>query len=95
MPALLGWLVSIAGTLVGKVLLSLGITYFAYKGVDIAIGAAKANFFTGLGGLSPTTVGILGVMKVDVAVNMLFSALVGRMTLAGMTSGVVKRMVLK
>ena len=95
MPALLGWLIEIAGTLVGKVLLSLGISYLSYKGLDAVVGAAKAQFFSGLGGLSPTTVAIMGVMKIDVAVNMLCSALIGRLTLAGMTSGAMKKMVLK
>lgn len=95
MPALLGWLVEIAGTLVGHVLLSLGISYLSYKGLDAMVGAAKAQFFAGAGGLPSTALQIMGVMKIDVAVNMLCSALVGRLTLAGMTSGTLKKMVLK
>jgi hypothetical protein len=95
MPALLGWLIQICGTLVGKVLISLGISYVSYKGLDSMVGAAKAQFFTGLGGLSPTTVAIMGVMKIDVAVNMLCSALIGRLTIAGLTSGGLKKMVFK
>jgi Protein of unknown function (DUF2523) len=95
MPALLGWLIEICGTLVGQVLLSLGISYLSYEGLDSVITAAKDSFFTSIAGLSPTTVGMLGVLKVDVAVNMLCSALVARLTIAGMTSGKLKKMVLK
>jgi hypothetical protein len=95
MPALIGWLIEAAGTLVGQVLLALGISFLSYKGLDSMIGAAKSQFFTSVAGLSPTTVAMLGAMKVDVAVNMLCSALVGRLTVAGMTSGVLKKLVFK
>lgn len=95
MPALIGWLIQAAGTLVGRVLISLGISYLSYKGLDAMVTAAKDQFFQSLGGVSGTTVGLLGVLKVDVCVNMICSALVGRLTLAGMTSGAVKKMVLK
>lgn len=95
MPALLGWIIEVCGTLVGRVLIALGISYLSYKGLDAMVAAAKAEFFSSLGGLGGTTLGIMGVMKIDVAVNMLCSALVGRLTLAGMSSGVLKKMVLK
>lgn len=95
MPALLGWLIEIAGTLVGKVLLSLGISYLSYKGLDLMITAGKAQFMQNASALGPTVVGLLGVMKIDVAVNMLCSALIGRLTLSGLTGGSLKKMVLK
>ena len=95
MPALLGWLIEIAGTLVGHVLIALGINYVSYKGLDSMVIAGKSAFFAAVSGLSPTTVGLLGVMKVDVAVNMVCSAIVGRLTLAGLTSGALKKMVIK
>ncbi len=95
MPAVLGWLIEIAGTLVGKVLLSLGISYLSYKGLDAMVVAGKAQFMQSMGGLGATTVGLLGIMKVDVAVNMICSAIVGRLTLAGLTSGALKKMVIK
>jgi len=88
-------LVEICGTLVGRVLIALGISYVSYKGLDALVSGAKASFFSSLGGLSPTTVGIMGAMKIDVAVNMLCSALVGRLTLSGLTSSGLRKMVLK
>ena len=95
MPALIGWLIEACGTLVGQVLLALGISFLSYKGLDSMVGGAKAQFFASLAGLSPTTVGMLGAMKVDIAVNMLCSALVGRLTVVGMTSSGLKKMVFK
>lgn len=95
MGAVLGWLIAAAGTLVGKVLISLGITYFSYLSLDTMIGAAKTHFFASLGGLDPVTVGILGVLKVGQSVTMLCSALVGRLTLSGLTSSGLRKMVFK
>jgi hypothetical protein len=93
--ALLGALLSIIGSLVGKVLVSLGIGYVTYKGLDTAITYAKAQIFASLGGLSPVTLQVLGLLQVGTAINILISALVVRMTLKGMTSGAVKAMTLK
>ena len=95
MGAVLGWLIAAAGTLVGKVLISLGITYFSYKGLDAMIGSAKDHFFASIGALDPVTVGILGVLKVGQAVTMVCSALVGRLTLSGLTSSGLRKMVFK
>jgi hypothetical protein len=95
MPALLGWLVSICGTLVGRVLIGLGITYLSYTGIDAGINAAKAEFFSNATGLGGSVTGLMGILKIDVCVSMLCSALIGRLTFQGMTSGVMKHMVIK
>ena len=95
MPSLLRWLISVAGTLAGLLLLSLGITYFSYVGLDGMVSAAKAHFFASIAALDPVTVGILGVMKVGQAVTMVCSALVGRLTLSGLTSTGLRKMVFK
>lgn len=95
MPAILGWLVEICGTLVGHVLIALGISYFSYKGLDLMLVAAKTQFFGTVGGLGSTVVGLMGLCKLDVCVNMLVSAVLARLTLAGLTSGALKKMVLK
>jgi len=93
--ALLGALVQIAGTLVGKVLLSLGIGYVAYKGLDASLAWAKSSVFANLAGLSPTTLQVLGVLQIGTAINILISALTARLVLKGMTGGALKAMVLK
>ena len=92
---LLGALVQIAGTLVGKVLLSLGIGYVAYKGLDASLAWAKSSVFANLAGLSPTTLQVLGVLQIGTAINILISALTARLVLKGMTGGALKAMVLK
>jgi len=94
-PALLGGLVSAAGTLVGRVLISLGVSYVVLTGVDASINYAKAEVFAGLSGAPATIVAVFSALKVGTVLNILFSALVGRMVVAGLTNGSLKRMVLK
>jgi hypothetical protein len=94
--ALWGALINIAGTLVGKVLLSLGIGYLTFTGVDASITWAKAQFLAGLTGIPAAAVGLAGLMKVGVCVSMLLSAVTARVTLAGMQAGgSMKKMVVK
>jgi len=93
--ALIGALVQAAGTLVGKVLLSLGIGYVSYTGVDASITFARDALIQSFNGLPPVALQVAGTMKLGVCVSILTSALVARMTLAGLTSGSIKKMVVK
>lgn len=93
--AIIGALVTAMGTLVGQVLISLGIGYFTYKGVDVAITFARDAALARISALPANAVAIASAMKVGVCLSILTSALVMRMTLKGMKSGVVKRMGVK
>lgn len=95
--ALLGGLVQIAGTLVGRVLLSLGIGFVVYSGVDAALDTVKALAFDKLGTVAsfgPTLVELVGVLQVGTCLNIVFSAYAARLVLAGVTGGALKRMTL-
>jgi hypothetical protein len=92
---IIGWLIAACSTIVGRVLISLGISYVSYKGLDAGITAMKSEFFNSASGLGSTVTGLMGVLKLDVCVNMIASAIVGRLVFAGMTSGTVRRMVFK
>lgn len=93
--ALLGGLAQAAGTLVGKVLLSLGIAYVTFSGVDASITFARNEFLAGLSGLPASAVGLAGIMKVGVCVSMITSAITTKMVLNGLTSGSITKMVQK
>lgn len=95
LAAFLGALVSAAGTLVGKVLISLGIGLVVFTGVDASIAWARDMALTNIQALPPDVVGILSTLKVGVFISMISSALVVRMTLQGLTGGSIKRMVQK
>lgn len=95
LAALMGALVSVAGTLVGRVLLSLGIGLAVFSGVDSSIAWARDFAVSSILATSAQTVAVASTLKVGVCISILTSALVARMTLNGLTSGTITKMVQK
>jgi hypothetical protein len=99
MPVVIAWilggLVQVAGTIVGKVLLSMGIGFVAYSGVDASFEWATAQFTSGMSGMPAIGLQIAGLLKVGVCVSMLVSALTVRLVMSGLTGGTLKAMVVK
>jgi Protein of unknown function (DUF2523) len=93
--ALIGGLVSAASSLVGRVLLALGIGYVAYTGISALLDWLKAEVMSELSGLPAQGITILTLLKVDVGISIIFSAYAARLILAGVTSGAITRMVIK
>lgn len=93
--ALIGGLVQAASSLVGRVLLALGIGYVSYTGLDTALGWLKTEALARLSATPADFLGIVSVLQVGTAFNILFSAFLARLVISGLTSGAVKRMVLK
>lgn len=93
--ALLGGLINIAGTIVGRVLIALGISVVTYSGLDGTLSFLRDAAFSSLGGLPSNILGLLGVLKVGTCINIVTSAYVVRMTLAGLTGGTAKKWVTK
>jgi hypothetical protein len=93
--SLIGGLVQAAGTLVGRVLLSLGIGYLTYTGVDASLAWVRDQVVAASGGLPGQTLAVLGALRAGSGLSVVFSALAARLVLSGLTSGSIKRMVLK
>lgn len=93
--ALIGGLVQAAGTLVGKVLLSLGIGYVTFTGLDASIEWARAYVVSHISATGGNALAAASALKLGTVISILTSALSARLVLNGMTSGAVKRMVLK
>ena len=93
--ALLGGLVSVAGSLVGRVLLSLGLGYVSYTGIDTALSAIKAQLQSSAAALPSYVVGMMGWMQIGTGFSILLSAITMRFVLQGLTSGALKRFVVK
>lgn len=93
--ALWGALIPMLGSFVGRILVSLGIGYVTYTGIDTAITFAKNAFLSGLSGLPANAVAMAGVLKIGVCVSMLLSAVTARFVMQGLVAGAVKRQVLK
>lgn len=77
----LGWSVVPLGW---KLLRGLGFAAFTYTGVNLLMNQAKDYAFSNLGGVPSEWLQVLGLLQVDVALNILFSAYVARAVLWGM-----------
>lgn len=91
--AIFSFLGTIAGPLVKRVLVALGIGMVTFAGFQLSVNAAKAYVQSNFSGLPSDVVHILGLLKVDVAINIVFAAVITRAVIAGMdkvTGGISK-----
>ena len=77
----IGWSVVPLGW---KLLRGLGFAAFTFTGVQLLMNQAKDYVFSNLGGIPGEWLQVLGLLQVDVALNILFSAYVARAVLWGM-----------
>ena len=87
MPNVIALLISFLGqyivSLGWKLLRGLGIAAVSYIGIKAALEAARDYAFSALGSVPADWLGVLGLLKVDVCLNILFSAYIARAILAG------------
>lgn len=93
--ALLGGLINIAGSIVGRVLIALGVGFVTYSGFSGTIDFLKTQAINSLQGLPAELVGMIAYVGVGQCISIISSAIVVRMTLAGLTGGTMRRMVFK
>lgn len=93
--ALLGGLATAMGSLVGRVLIALGIGYVTYSGLNVLLDWIKNEIFSQLMGVNSDVLGIIGVLQVDTSVNIIFSAIAAKFMISGISNGSVTRMVIK
>jgi len=98
MPIIIGMLwgafVSILGSLVGRILVALAISYVTYSGVDILLTGMKTAAIANMGNMGPL-VGVVGMLKLGQCLNVVISAVVAKFTIGGLTNGSVTKMVFK
>jgi hypothetical protein len=92
---ILGGLVQIAGHLVGRILISLGVGYVTFTGIDSSLTWAKDFAMSHLMGAPAVALSLMGLMKVGSIISMLVSAYGVRLLLNGLTGGTLSRMVTK
>lgn len=99
MPAfiamLLGGLLNIAGSLVGRVLIALGLSVATFSGLSATLSWAKTNVLTSFTSLPPEVVGMLSALGVGEFLSILLSAVAARLLLQGLTDGSMKKWVLR
>lgn len=90
-----GMLINLVGTLVGRVLVALGLSVITYTGINATIEALKTQAVQSFSALPPEVFGMLGVMRVGQCISIITSAIAARLLLDGLTSDTFKRMVMK
>lgn len=93
--ALLGGLISITGSLAGRVLVALGISVVTYSGVNSSLTWLRSQAVAALQGTGADVVGMLSYMRVGQCISIITSAILARALLTGVNSDTVKRWVLK
>jgi len=93
--SILGGLIEVVGTLVGKVLVSLGMGFTVFTGAQALLDFARAEFLSGIGGLPADAIAMAGILKIGVCVSMILSAFSARLLLMGLTGGTLKRLTVK
>lgn len=89
-----GILLTITTSLVGRVLLALGLGLVTYNALDPLLEQFQANYFNQLVGLPADILGFVGLLKLGDAVQIIFAALATRLFMAGV-NGAIKRWVVK
>lgn len=93
--ALLGGLINIAATLTGKVVVALGFTLVSYTGISATLSFLQSSFIQSFISLPPDMVQLISYMGVGEFVSIIFSSLLAKQVLLGLTNGTVKRWVSK
>jgi hypothetical protein len=94
-PALVGGLVTAATSLVGRVVLALGLGVVSYVGVNAGIDVFRGYFNSAMGSAGAIMAGMAGVLQLDVVLSIFVAAGLARLAINGATSGSLKRFTLK
>jgi len=95
LTALIGALLTVASSLVGRVLLALGLSFVTYSGLNTSIDWLLAQIKSNMGSMPAEIVAFLGWMWVDRAISMIFSAYVVAMSFKLAGGSVLKGLVRK
>lgn len=95
--ALIGGLIQAAGSLVGRVMIALGIGLVSFSGFSSVLAAVKAKAFVFLGNAAAVASisGYVGLFQVGTCINIIASAYVIRFTLMGLQGDTLKKWVTK
>jgi len=86
-------LINLVGTLAGRVLIALGIGVATFTGVNASLTWLKDQAVSSIASLPPEVMGMLGTMKVGVAISIVTSAITARLILNGLSGDTFKRWV--
>lgn len=89
-----GVLLTLVTSLVGRVLLALGLGLVTYTALDPLLDQFRSSYFNQLSGLPADISGFVGLLKLGDAVQIIFAALATKLAMSAV-QGAVKRWVVK
>lgn len=92
---LIGALAEVAGSLVGRILLALGLQMTVYAGLDVIFDEITSYALSNLTGFSGVTAQIISLFRVDEVIAVLSGAITASMTVQGIKSGTLTKLVHK
>ena len=90
-----GMLINLVGTLVGRVLVALGLSVITYTGVNATLEALKSQAVQSLTALPPEVFGMLGMMRVGQCISIITSAIAAKLVIDGLTGDTMKKWIHK
>ena len=84
-----------AGSIVIRVLLTLGISFASYSGIDVMLTQTQSQIISALGSFGGVTSQLFGVLQVGTAINIIVSAFTTRMLMSGVIGGKLTKMITK
>lgn len=94
--ALIGGLVQAASSMVGRVLVALGVGVVTFSGISLLLGAAKAAAWGYLNSAAASSIGqFLGLLQVGTCMNIWFSAFAAKAAISGLSGDNVKKWITK
>lgn len=91
MPAIFLFLSAIVGPLAAKILTSLGIGAVTYIGITALLAAVRTYLLGNVTGMPADVLALFGLIKLDIAINIMLSAVTARAVLSGMNRSTGKK----
>jgi len=88
-----GMLINLVGSIVGRVLIALGIGVATFMGIKTSIDLLKASSINALALLPSDILNMLSLMKVGVSINIITSAIITKWVINGLSGDTFKRLV--
>ena len=95
LPAIAGALMSVCASLVGRVIMSLGMGLVAYTGISAGLGYFQTLFTQNMNSTGAAVAGMVGVLQLDTCMSIFTAAALAKLAIAGASSGTVKRLAFK
>lgn len=97
MPYLAGFIWGALGlilkSLVGRVLIALGISYVTYQGVDTLINGLEAAALSHLSAVNAELLGVVGLARIGESLSVVVSALSAKYAIQGLTGSFTKMVI--